>query len=99
MPDHPAAEAFKALLTAVQESQELCEVTLRARPVVGVEHPGGTLQVVPNDLPEGTIPAEPDSLALELHVGGANGRPVSAAMLAIAAEHGLRVGTSDLLLV
>jgi hypothetical protein len=56
-------------------------------------------RVVEHDLPEGTVPAEPDSLALELHVGAPPGRPIAQELVKVAAKRGLRIGTSDVLLL
>jgi hypothetical protein len=97
----PAAafKVFEAMIDAAKADGAPVSITLQARPVIAAHHPGDTVAVVAHNLPAGTEPTEPDALALELHVAGQLGQPVPASVVAKAAEHGLRVGTSDLLLV
>lgn len=94
-----AVKAFRKMVeTSVAEGVPV-EVRMVARPVIDADHPGDTVAVVNHEMPEGTKPNKPDSLALELHVAGPQGQPVGTAVLDAAREHGLRAGTSDLLLL
>lgn len=94
-----AFKAFEAMVDAAKADGVPVSITLQARPVIAAHHPGDTVAIAEHNLPAGTEPAEPDALALEIHVAGQLGSPVSASVVAKAAEHGLRAGTSDLLLV
>lgn len=94
-----AVKAFRAMVEASKAAEHPVEIRLVARPVVDAQHPGDTVRVKDLKLPEGTVPTEPDSLALELHVAAPAGQPVGGEVLGLAAEHGLSVGTSDLLLL
>lgn len=94
-----AVNAFRAMIQAAEEDSAPTEIRLSARPVIDAHHPGDTVPIVDNELPAGTEPSEPDALALELHVTRPQGQPVGGRILDIAREHGLSVGTSDLLLL
>ena len=94
-----AFKAFEAMIDAAIADGAPVSITLQARPVIDAHHPGDTVAIVEHNMPAGTEPTKPDSLALELHVSGQPGEPVPASVVAKAAEHGLRVGTSDLLLI
>ncbi len=99
MKKQEAHNAFDALVEAVQADGIPREVTLRARPVIDSNHHAETINVRKNpDLPEGTVPAEPDSLALELFISGAPGTMVGSRVLEVAAEHNLQIASSDVLL-
>lgn len=93
-----AHQAFDDLIKAVQADKIPKEINLIATPVIAATYPGESINVRQKPMPAGTVPDEPDSLAVQIRISGGPGTMVGAEVLRIAAAHGLRLAGSDTLL-